>query len=47
MDQEFVDRVIVSVGRFELPSARNVPSSVFFGDAPLKYDLNLRPRRNL
>src|SRR5580700_9253752 len=47
MDQAFVDRVIVSVGRLELPSPRGAPNSVFFGDAPLKYDLNLRSWRNL
>src|ERR1035441_4302960 len=47
MDQQFVDRVIVSVGRLELPSTRRAPGSVAFGDAPLEYDLNLLPRRNL
>src|SRR5580700_6242192 len=47
MDQAFVDRVIVSVGGLELPSLRDAPNSVFLGDAPLKYDLNLRPWGNL
>src|ERR1035438_6145880 len=47
MDQQFIDRVIVSIGRLELPSARRAPGSVVFGDAPLEYDLDLLPRRNL
>src|ERR1035438_9544308 len=47
MDQQFIDRVIVSIGRLELPSASRAPGSVVFGDAPLEYDLNLLPRRNL
>src|SRR5258708_6732698 len=47
MDQHFVDRVIGSVRRLELSPPRRAPSGVVFGDAPLQYDLNLFPRRNL
>src|SRR5664279_3985823 len=43
MDQHFVDRVIVSVRRLELPSASRAPGNVVLGDAPLEYDLNLSP----
>src|ERR1035437_10381120 len=47
MDQKFIDRVVGSVGRLELPSASRAPGSVVVGHAPLEYDLNLLPRRNL
>src|ERR1035441_10452177 len=46
MYQLFVDRVVGSIRRIELPPARRAPS-VVFGDAPLEYDLDLFPRRNL
>ena len=47
MDQQFVYRVIGSVCRLESPPASRAPSGVVHGDAPLEYDLNLFPRRNL
>src|ERR1035441_9810531 len=47
MDQLFVNRVVGSVRRIELPPARCAPCGVVFGDAPLEYDLDLCPRRNL
>ena len=47
MDQQFVYRVIGSVCRLESPPASRAPGGVVCGGAPLEYDLNLFPRRNL
>src|ERR1017187_5910546 len=47
MDRLFVDRVVGSVCRIKPPPARRAPGGVVFGDAPLEYDLDLFPRRNL
>ena len=42
-----VDRVVGSVRHLELPPPRRAPGAVVFGDAPMEYDLNRFPRRNL
>src|ERR1039457_4886724 len=47
MDQLFVDRVVAGVRRIKLPPARRAPSCVVFGHAPLEYDLDRFPWRNL
>ena len=47
MVQQFVYRVIGGVCRLESPAAGRAPSGVVHGAAPLEYDLNRFPRRNL
>src|ERR1022692_4079446 len=47
MNQQFVDRIFVRVGRLKLLPARNTPGYISFGGAPLEHHLNLRPRGNL
>src|ERR1017187_9198211 len=44
MNQQFVDRIFVRVGRLKLLPARNTPGYISFGGAPLEHHLNLRPR---
>jgi hypothetical protein len=46
IDQQFVDRVVGNVCVLELSPPRLTPGGIFFGHAPLEYDLNRFSRRN-